>query len=128
MRYFNSTLMNSQQPAFQQRNNNVGRRQKIFPNTGGFFTDYIMGITKFMQLIISVPIICANYRVRFNAMLYSIVQTFCRSIKYTFQANSSNTFPILLCRNEHQCIFQSKIDPLFQFNFDPPNALSLRRF
>ena len=110
MRYLNGSLMSSQQPSFQQRNNSIGQRQKIFTNIR-CLADNLMSITQLTQLLISIPIVCMDYGIRFNAFLYSIVQTFCGSISHSLKADSSNSFAILLCHNDYQDFTCSSTSP-----------------
>jgi small GTP-binding protein len=86
MKRFYTTLISSQQPAFDQCGNTVDLRQQILPQRG-IFADNFVSIAKFGQSSIPYPSIRLYNTARFNTLLNSSFQTGAGRIRYQLKSN-----------------------------------------
>jgi len=101
MRSPNSSLMSSEQPAFQQRRHTVNQRKKILPNMS-VFPNHMVKITKLRQEIVTTPAVSTNYRSGLNTSLHRPPQRITGSIGNSLQADSADSVVVLLGSNEDQ--------------------------
>jgi hypothetical protein len=101
VRYSNSPLMGSQQPAFKQGDNPIDQWQKILADVG-ISSGNLMDIAKSFQRCISTPVIRTYNAAWLNILLDRTSQTFRRGIGYSTKTDSSNPIPVLLSRYDHK--------------------------
>jgi len=103
VRYTDSPLMCSQQPASEQRNNAVYHWQQVLADIR-ILADDLVDIAQPFQWSVPSPAVRTDNRAWGNPFLYSTPQTPCRRIGYSSEANSSDPMAILLGCDNYQCL------------------------
>lgn len=111
MRCLYSPLVSSKKPAFQQRNDSIGQRQKVL-SYGRILADHLMSISEPIQAAIPGPVIGANYTARHHHFLHCFAQALSRGIGDATQTNAANSVSILLGCDEHQDLASGPPAPL----------------
>ncbi len=114
MRRCNSSLMRSQQPAFQQACNSVTSWQQVLPDLRIRPYDVVF-VAKRRQSVVAGPSVSVNTASRFDGLLDSTVQTFSRGVRDSLQPDAPNMVPIVLCRNYYQRFPHCSSSPLAGF-------------
>jgi hypothetical protein len=103
VRYTHGSLMRSQQPALEKRNNSVYQRQQILTDVG-FLTNDLVVISQALQLAVATPAIRSHHSGWLDTILDRCFQTLCRGIEYSVEADSPDAVPVLLGYDKHQCL------------------------
>ena len=103
VQYTHGSLMRSQQPPFEQRNNSVYQWQQILTNVG-LSPDALVGISQALQVAVPTPAIGSHNSAWLDTLLDSSFQTLCRGIEYSAKADSPDAITILLGCDKYQCL------------------------
>jgi hypothetical protein len=103
VRYTHGSLMRSQQPTFEKRNNSVYQWQQIFTDVG-LLTNDVVVISQALQLAVATPAIRSHHSGWLDTILDRSFQTLCRGIEYSVEADSPDAVPVLLGYDKHQCL------------------------
>jgi hypothetical protein len=98
-----SSLMGSDQPSLHQGRHSVTERQEIVPH-GTILTHNLMDVAELLHPIVSVPGVGPHHAAGFNSLCDRRPQAPGRGVCDPLKPDSSHALPILLCRNNDQCL------------------------